>query len=273
MKVSDGKSNTGAFAGALVSASSIRRFQQDVMKNLQEQESELADPAWRRKFRTDFPFWKLLSHEQQNHLRQIFAHVLPDPDVSTESFDQEERLMLDVLAETYMKQAMPFAELVESQAYQIYTRLPRDYPCRIPGLTLSASLFFFEEPDDFGKRQYTYRNIYGNETIPDTGRCRIKGAFTANQRIETLEFRTSPVQLLATHKPGEERKSGFAEESRQFHKTFVSTFLPIPVKARETFTGFIDDVTTSHEDTGDGEQPTDDDSREPEKPEPDEPEK
>lgn len=247
MKIQNGKSYAGAFGTALVSPTSIRRFQKDVLEEIRKQELELPQPAWRRKFRADLPFWKLLGQDQQSHLRQIFAHVLPDTDVVLDSFDHEEKLMLDVLSETYIKQAMAFAELVENQDYKVYTRLPRDYAGRILALTLSASLFFYEDPDEYGKRQYTYHNIYGNETIPSKGRCRVKGTFSANERIETLEFRSSPVQLLATHEAGVARKSGFEQESRQFQKTFVSTFLPIPKKAKETFTGFVEEATTSSE--------------------------
>jgi hypothetical protein len=241
----DTDSESKAFASALAGVTAIKEFRRDVLDSLQQQETDLPRPSWRKKFRRDLPFWSLLSREQQRHTRHIFAHMLPDPDVDVTSFDPDERLMLDVVAEQYIRQALVFAETVESERYEPKAEIDRDFPGRVLVLTFSASLFFFDAPDEYGKRGYTYQNIYGNRSIPATGRCRLKGGFERDESIQSLEFHTSAVQLLGVAEGGAKKLRSFDHESKRFHKSFSDTFHGISVKARDTFSGFVRELTSS----------------------------
>jgi hypothetical protein len=244
---SAGLSGSDAFASALAGVTAIKQFRVDVLESLKKQENELPRAAWRKKFRRDLPFWQLLSRDQQRHMRYIFAHMLPDPDVDVSSFDPDERLMLDVVAEQYIHQALVFVEMVEAEQYNARKELDRDFPGRILALTFSASLFFFDTPDEYGKRGYTYKNIYGNRSIPAEGRCRLKGSFERGESIQSLEFHTSAIQLLAVIEAASDsgKIEAFDHQSRRFQRSFSDTFHGISVKARDTFSGFLSELTSS----------------------------
>ncbi len=234
-----------SFGRALSGVTLMRSFRENVLEPLKEQEEGIPRPEWRQKFRRELPFWKLLSSEQRRHIRSIFAHMLPDPDVDVSSFDPEERLMLDIVAEEYMRQALLFADTVESEEYRPKEHIDRDYPGRVLVLTLSSSLFFFDVPDKYGKRGYTYQNIYGNRSIPSYGRCRLKGGIHCGDSLLALEFHTSEVQLVADTEAMENRLREFDDESKKFHRSFSDTFHGISVKSRKSFSGFIQELTSS----------------------------
>lgn len=245
MSGEDKKEKGPSFEKALSGVTAIKSFHDGVLKQLEEQEEGIHRPEWRKKFRRELPFWSLLSPEQRRHVRNIFAHMLPDPDVDTSSFDPEERLMLDIVAEQYIRQALLFAQTVEQEEYHAKEEVARDYPGRVLVLTFSASLFFFDVPDNYGKRGYTYQNIYGNRSIPASGRCRLKGLFERRQSLQTLEFHTSAVQLVAVTKVEVQKLQKFEHESQLFHRKFSDTFHGISVKARDTFSGFVHELTSS----------------------------
>lgn len=239
-----------SFGKALSCVNGMKEFRKDVLIPLQEQEKEIPRPEWRQKFRRELPFWKLLSSEQKRHVRNIFAHMLPDPDVDTSSFDSEERLMLDIVAEEYIRQALSFADTVEGEQYRPKEEVERDYPGRVLVLTLSASLFFFDVPDQYGKRGYSYQNIYGNNSIPSSGRCRLKGGFKCGESLMALEFHTSAVQLVADTEAMASRFREFEYESKLFHRSFSDTFHGISVKSRKSFSGFVHELTFSSHTNG-----------------------
>ncbi len=242
-EVSGEKDST--FGKALSGVDGMKRFREEVLFPLQEQEKGIPRPEWRQKFRRELPFWRLLNSDQRKHVRSIFAHMLPDPDVDTSSFDSEERLMLDIVAEEYIRQALSFADTVESEEYRPKNEVERDHPGRVLVLTLSASLFFFDVPDQYGKRGYSYQNIYGNNSIPSTGRCRLKGGFKCGESLMALEFHTSAVQLVADTEAKVSRFREFEYESKLFHRSFSDTFHGISVKSRQSFSGFVHELTFS----------------------------
>ena len=126
---------------------------------------------------------------QQAHMRGIFARMLPDPDVPLDKFDRDERILLDVLAETYITQASVFADLMDEHSYVMVEVVERDVPRRVIALSLSASIFFLAEPDGQSKRRYRYSNIYGNQEIRPEGRCRIKGNLRVGKPIPEIDGR------------------------------------------------------------------------------------
>ena len=225
---------TGAFADALLDVKSIERFMDEVVAPLKAEEEGLAKP-WRSGFRVQLPFYRLLDVRQQAHLRGIFAHMLPDPDVDLEAFDREELILLDVLAETYVTQARIFAELMGDHEYQVVPHVRRDVPGRVIALTLSASVFVMDAPDRHRKRRYRYQNIYGNRHVSPDGRCRLKGHLRLTETIRALEFRSSPLLLLALHPEGTQYKMGFKQESQVVSDTFTSRMMEVSFHASSSF--------------------------------------
>jgi len=163
---------------------------------LREKEGSLPE-RWRRRFRIGLPFYGLLDEPQQRHLRRLFEYRLPDLDVELEHFDDEERIRLDVLAETYLAQVADYAEIAAEHGYGLVRAIDRRTPSRFAALTLSGSIYVLDAPDERGKRAYTYRNIYHNRSIPPEGSCRLKADPAAGERLRTLSFKSSPIQLLA----------------------------------------------------------------------------
>ncbi len=225
---------TGAFAEALVDAESIRSFMREVVEPLKEEEEALAAP-WRSGFRVQLPYFHLLDERQQAHLRGIFAHMLPDPDVELAAFDREELILLDVLSETYVAQAKIFSELMGDHEYQVTSHIRRDAPGRVIALTLSASVFVFDAPDRNRKRRYRYQNIYGNRHVTPEGRCRLKGHLRLSETVRALEFRSSPLLLLAIHPEGEQYKMAFKQESQVLSDTFTSRMMEVTFHASSSF--------------------------------------
>ncbi len=224
---------TGSFGRALAGLTDLKEFRQEVLDRLREQERELVDPAWRKRFRRELPYWHLLDRDQQHHVRSIFGHVLPDSDVSVESFDRDELILLDTISEQYIRQALTFLEEVERRQFQVRVKIPRDYSGRIVVLTLSASLLIFDSPDDQGKRNYSYQNIYGNRTVPGFGRCRLKGNLKVSKRVRSLEFHTSPVQMIAAGEGGAEET--FRRDSMELHRSYMDTFSRVEELSRSGF--------------------------------------
>ena len=135
----DDHDSQGTFSAALVDGEQIRRFLSDRVQPLKDEEEGLAKP-WRSGFRGKLPFYGLLDERQKTHLRGIFAHMLPSPEVEIGVFDREERILLDVLAETYVTQARVFAELMGEHDYQVTSVVKRDVPGRVIALTLSDDI-------------------------------------------------------------------------------------------------------------------------------------
>lgn len=236
---SDEPKASGAFAGALVDAEHIRRFLDETVRPLKQQEETLAKP-WRSGFRGQLPYFALLDERQQVHLRGIFAHMLPDPDVEVARFDREERILLDVLAETYITQARVFAELMADHEYRVTSHVRRDAPGRLIALTLSASVFVFDSPDANQKRRYRYQNIYGNRHVTPEGRCRLKGHLRLAEAVRALEFRTSPLLMLAVHPEGARYKMAFGHESRVVSDTMTSRMREVTFHASSSFHAYTD---------------------------------
>lgn len=224
----------GAFAEALVDAERIRRFLDARIRPLKEEEESLAKP-WRSGFRGKLPFFALLDQKQQGHLRGIFSHMLPNADVDVEAFDREERILLDVLSETYIAQARVFVELMEEHHYRVISQVRRDAPGRVIALTLSASVFMMDAPDAQQKRRYRYQNIYGNRHVTPDGRCRLKGHFRLGEMIRALEFRSSPLLMLAVHPEGARYKMAFGQESQVVSDTMTSRMMEVAFHASSTF--------------------------------------
>ena len=215
----------GALGEALTGPEELRSFRDEVFAKLVEKERSLASESWRRTFRRELPYFRLLTEKQREHFREIFRHVLPDPDVPIESFDRDERVLLDMLAERYVRNALLFADRIEKLGFTPTKKVSRDYEGRLVVLTLSASLFVLDRPDSNGKRRYVYENIYGNFTIPAEGRCRLKGRVRVGRRLTTVEFSTSPVQLVACGV--KEPASSFRDDSIVVQKSFQSTLSPV----------------------------------------------
>lgn len=230
----DDSQPTAAFADALLDVESIRGFMEDVVRPLKEEEESLAKP-WRSGFRGQLPYFRLLDARQQAHLRGIFAHMLPDPDVDLSAFEREERILLDVLSETYVTQARIFAELMGDHDYQVVSHVRRDAPGRVIALTLSASVFVFDAPDRYRKRRYRYQNIYGNRHVNPDGRCRLKGHLQLTETVRALEFRSSPLLLLAIHPEGRQYKMAFKQESQVVSDTFTSRMMEVTFHASSSF--------------------------------------
>ena len=220
----------GAFGHALDSIDSIKKFRKEVLESLEREEQSLADLAWRKKFRRELPYWKLLGDEQKKHVRGIFSHMLPDPDIVVDAFDKNELLWLDAVAEQYVRQALIFAGSVGANDYRLIPSVERDLSSRFVVLTLSASLFTFDVPDELGKRAYQYKNIYGNRSIPLSGRCRLKGGIAVGEQLKTVEFHSSPVQLVAQG-DAEVVIRAFDQDSHVFHRSFNDSFSSIAVKS------------------------------------------
>ncbi len=223
----------GSFGRALAGLTDLKAFRRDVLDVLRQEEQELLDPAWKKRFRRELPYWVLLDRDQQHHVRSIFGHVLPDSDISVESFDRDELVLLDTIAEQYIRQAVGFLEEVERRDFQVFTKVSRDYPGRIVILTLSASLLVFDGPDAQGKRTYSYQNIYGNRSVPGFGRCRLKGNLKVSKRVRSLEFHTSPVQMLAMGEAGTEES--FRRDSMELHRSYMESFSRVEDLSRMDF--------------------------------------
>jgi hypothetical protein len=229
----------GAFADALVDVDHIRSFMEEVVRPLKEEEEALAKP-WRSGFRVQLPFFRLLDERQQAHLRGIFAHMLPDPEVELAAFDREELILLDVLSETYVTQARIFAELMGDHEYRVTSHVRRDAPGRAIALTLSASVFVFDAPDRHRKRRYRYQNIYGNRHVTPEGRCRLKGHLRLAETVRALEFRSSPLLMLAVHPEGSRYKMAFKQESQVVSDTFTSRMMEVTFHANSSFHAYTD---------------------------------
>jgi len=163
---------------------------------LREQEAQMPK-RWQKRFRADLPFFSLLDEPQQRHLRRLFEYRLPDSEVPLDHFDEEERIRLDVLAETYVDQVAEFYPIASEHGYGLVQALDRRTPSRFAALTLSGSIYVLDSPNAKGKREYTYKNIYKNRSIAPDGTCRIKTDPAIGERLRTLGFKSSPVQLLA----------------------------------------------------------------------------
>ncbi|MCD6498781.1 MAG: hypothetical protein J7M25_10860 [Deltaproteobacteria bacterium] len=237
-------SHPGVFGHALESLDSIKEFRKAVLENLEHEEQSLADLAWRQKFRRELPYWQLLGDEQKKHVRGIFSHMLPDPDIVVDAFDKNELLWLDAVAEQYVRQALVFAESVGDNDYRLVPSVERDRESRFVVLTLSASLFTFDVPDELGKRAYQYKNIYGNRSIPLSGRCRLKGGITVGEQLKTVEFHSSPVQLVAQG-DAEVVIRGFDQDSHVFHRSFNDSFSSIPMKSQSVVVSLSREFTAS----------------------------
>ncbi len=219
----------GALGVALEGPEELKSFREEVFGRLVQKERELASEAWRRTFRRELPYYRLLTPHQRDHFRQIFGHVLPDPDVPVESFDREERVLLDMLAERYVRNALLFADRMERLGFVPTRKVSRDYEGRVVILTLSASLFILDRPDATGRRRYVYENIYGNFSIPAEGHCRLKGRVRVGKRLTTVEFSSSPIQLVASGQ--RDASSSFRDDSIVVQKSFQSTLSPIREEA------------------------------------------
>ncbi len=230
---------SGAFAEALVNAERIRAFLDEHVRPLKEEEEGLAK-QWRPGFRVKLPFYALLDERQQEHLRGIFSHLLPDVDVPVESFDREELILLDVLSETYVVQSRVFVDLMDQQDYRVVSKVRRDMPGRIIAMTLSASVFIFDSPDGHKKRKYHYQNIYGNRHVEPAGRCRLKGHLRLAEVMRALEFRTSPLLMLAIHPEDVAYRSGFEHESQVVSNTFTSQMMEASFNASSSFHSYTD---------------------------------
>lgn len=225
---------SGAFAEALVDADRIRAFLDENVRPLKEEEEGLAK-QWRPGFRVKLPFHSLLDARQQEHLRGIFSHLLPDLDVPVESFDREELILLDVLSETYVVQSKVFVDLMDQHDYRVVSKVRRDMPGRIIAMTLSASVFIFDGLDANRKRKYHYQNIYGNRHVEPAGRCRLKGHLRLAEVMRALEFRTSPLLMLAIHPEDVAYRMGFEHESQVVSNTFTSQMMEVSFNASSSF--------------------------------------
>lgn len=226
---------SGAFAEALVDAERIREFLDDKVRVLKEEEEEGLAKQWRSGFRVKLPFFGLLDERQQAHLRGIFSHLLPDPDIPVTNFDREELILLDVLSETYVVQSRVFVDLMDQHDYRVVAKVRRDAPGRIIAMTLSASVFIFDAPDENRKRKYHYQNIYGNRHVEPDGRCRLKGHLRLADVMRALEFRTSPLLMLAVHPEGVAYRMGFEHESQVVSNTFTSQMMEVSFNASSSF--------------------------------------
>jgi hypothetical protein len=248
---------SGAFAEALVDAARIRAFLDEHVRPLKEEEEGLAK-QWRPGFRVKLPYFALLDERQQEHLRGIFSHLLPDPDIPLESFDREELILLDVLSETYVIQSKVFVDLMEQHDYRVVSKVRRDVPGRIIAMTLSASVFIFDAPDEHRKRMYHYQNIYGNRHVEPDGRCRLKGHLRLAEVMRALEFRTSPLLMLAVHPEGVAYRMGFEYESQVISDTFTSRMVEASFSASSSFHSYTN-VSPIGEVEAEGEDEDDDD--------------
>lgn len=245
----------GAFAEALMDAARIRAFLDECVRPLKEEEEGLAK-QWRPGFRVKLPFFALLDERQQAHLRGIFSHMLPDPDIPVESFDREELILLDVLSETYVFQSKVFVDLMDQHDYRVVDKVRRDVPGRIIAMTLSASVFIFDAPDENRKRKYHYQNIYGNRHVEPDGRCRLKGHLRLAEVMRALEFRSSPLLMLALHPEGVAYRMGFEHESQVVSNTFTSQMMEVSFNANSSFHSYtnvspLDEVEAEGQDDGD----------------------
>ncbi|MFH2005171.1 MAG: hypothetical protein ABI333_01160, partial [bacterium] len=229
----------GAFTEALIDAARIRSFLEEQVRPLKEEEEALAKP-WRPGFRVKLPYYGLLDGRQQEHLRGIFVHLLPDMDIAVERFDREELILLDVLSETYIAQSRIFVELMDQHDYRVVPNARRDMPGRLIALTLSASVFIFDAPDENHKRQYRYQNIYGNRHVEPHGRCRLKGHLRLAHAMRALEFRTSPLLMLAVHPEGVAYRMEFLHESQVVSDTFTSRMQEVSFSASSSFHSYTD---------------------------------
>ncbi len=251
---------SGAFADALVSAERIREFLHECVRPLKEEEEALAK-QWRPGFRVRLPFYSLLDERQQEHLRGIFAHQLPDPDIQVDSFDREELILLDVLAETYVAQSLVFVDLMDRHEYQVVPRVSRDAKGRIIAMTLSASVFILDGPDEHRRRRYRYQNIYGNRQVEPDGRCRLKGNLRLAEVMRASEFRSSPLLMLAVHPDDVAYRMGFDHESKVMSQTFTSQMMERSFIASSCFQGYtnvhpLDELSVDDEDEdGEGDAP------------------
>lgn len=258
---------SGAFAAALVDAERIRAFLDEHVRALKEEEEALAK-QWRSGFRVKLPFFSLLDERQQAHLRGIFTHLLPDPDVPVESFDREELILLDVLSETYVVQSKVFVDLMDQHDYRVVSKVRRDVPGRIIAMTLSASVFIFDAPNELHKRKYHYQNIYGNRHVEPDGRCRLKGHLRLAEVMRALEFRTSPLLMLAVHPEGVAYRMGFEHESQVVSNTFTSRMMEVSFNASSSFHSYtnvrpLSEVEAERDDEDEEEEEEDFDDRPP----------
>jgi hypothetical protein len=226
--------SAGAFADALVDAARIRTFIEREVTALKAQENGLAAP-WRSGFRAQLPYHRLLSDRQRQHLRGIFAHLLPPPEIGADDFERDERILLDVLSETYVMQSQVFVDLMGSHDYEVLDETERDVGGRIIALSLSASIFFLDVPDRNRMRLYRYRNIYGNKELTPEGRCRLKGTPRLAKPLKAVEFRSSPLMLLAVHREGVPYRLPFLSESQVVSNTFTSRMAQVTFHASQSF--------------------------------------
>jgi hypothetical protein len=228
------KEQKDRFSAALVGEAQLRRFLTEVVSPLKEEEEALAKP-WRSGFRGKLPFYSMLDSRQKEHLRGIFAHMLPGPDVEVSSFDREERILLDVLAETYIAQARVFVDLMVEHDYRVTSSIKRDVPGRVIALTLSASVFVFDAPDNQQRRRYSYKNIYGNKHVTPEGRCRLKGHMRLDETLRAQEFRSSPILMLAAHPETSQYRMPFGQESKVVSDTMTSRMKEVTFHASSSF--------------------------------------
>lgn len=233
----DDRNRQGPFSAALVGEAEIRRFMERQIRPLKDEEEALSKP-WRSGFRGKLPFFGLLDIRQKEHLRGIFAHMLPGPEVEVGAFDREERILLDVLAETYITQARVFVELMGKHEYRVTGQVKRDTPGRIIALTLSASVFVLDAPDAEQRRRYRYQNIYGNKHVTPEGRCRLKGHMRLEETLRAEEFRSSPLLMLAIHPEGSDYRMEFRQESKVVSDTMTSKMREVTFHASSSFSAY-----------------------------------
>jgi hypothetical protein len=255
--------DSGAFGEALVDAVHIRSFIERDVASLKVQETGLAAP-WRSGFRAQLPYHTLLGERQRQHLRGIFAHLLPAPDVPPEDFERDERILLDVLSETYVMQAQVFIDLMGSHDYEVVDEASREVGGRIIALSLSASIFFLDIPDRNRQRLYRYRNIYGNKELTPEGRCRLRSTPRLAKPLKAAEFRSSPIMMLALHPEGIPYRLPFMSESQVVSNTFTSRMAQVTFHASQSFFNYTNPgavlpeapgTNEDDEDRGDGGDP------------------
>jgi hypothetical protein len=129
---------------------------------------------------------------------------------------------------------------MDQHDYRVVSKVRRDVPGRIIAMTLSASVFIFDAPDEHRKRRYRYQNIYGNRHVEPDGRCRLKGHLRLAEVMRALEFRTSPLLMLAVHPEGVAYRMGFEHESQVVSNTFTSQMMEVSFNASSSFHSYTD---------------------------------
>ena len=191
------------------------------------------DPAFRPGFRAGLPYYRLLDASQQEQLRGLFAHLLPAAAVTVTDYSRDEKVELDLLAETYVGQARAFAELMAQYEFDIAHQTRRDAKGVITALSLSGSIFFLGHPSPTLERSYRYTNIYGNRKVEPTGSCVVKSHPCVGHRLRTDQFRSTTLLLLAVHPSDVADGEDLASLSQSIHTGISSRMAEISRVARD----------------------------------------